>query len=221
MKILLIQPSFRAKTSLSSYLENAKIEVTTFQYEVVADLLEYLSENIDNYKVVIFDRIVLKFKLFAEYFVGRDWFFILDSHDQLLNLGEVDSTVVLRIYFTPLNHRLLLDDLRSVAQVKEYLLHGELHLNSILFNLECRTLAKDKTQILLKNKEYQLLLYMAQNRGRVLSRLNILENVWDMNSQILTNTVDVHVSKLRKIFIKEFGDSSLIKTIPCAGYMLQ
>jgi len=75
-------------------------------------------------------------------------------------------------------------------------------------------------QVILKNKEFTLMKYFMENSGRVLSRANLLENVWDRNIFCITNTVDVHVSKLRNILNKHL-DVELIKTIHCVGYIFE
>lgn len=51
--------------------------------------------------------------------------------------------------------------------------------------------------VALSNKEFILLRYLMDNIGRVLSRNIILEKVWDVNADPFTNTVDVHVQRLR------------------------
>ncbi len=74
--------------------------------------------------------------------------------------------------------------------------------------------------IYLRNKEFSLLEYFMKNMGRVLSRTLILEEVWDRNILCPTNTVDVHVSSLRKK-IKLPEDTDFIKTVPCVGYIFE
>jgi DNA-binding response OmpR family regulator len=56
--------------------------------------------------------------------------------------------------------------------------------------------------------------------GKLLTRNTILEDVWDQNTNLMTNTVDVHVSQLRKK-IKKYTGMSYIKTIPCLGYVFE
>lgn len=70
--------------------------------------------------------------------------------------------------------------------------------------------------VVLSNKEFSLLRYLMGNNGRALPRNLILEKVWDMNTDPFTNTVDVHIQRLRKKLGtrgKEF-----IVTIPSLGY---
>jgi two-component system copper resistance phosphate regulon response regulator CusR len=76
------------------------------------------------------------------------------------------------------------------------------------------------SEVHLRNKEFALLHFMMLNKGRVLSRTDILENVWDRNANMMTNTVDVHISTLRKK-IEKVSKRRFIHTIPCLGYILE
>ena len=89
----------------------------------------------------------------------------------------------------------------------------------LTLDLETRVLTKGKNQWDLKNKEFALMEFFLLNAGIVLKRNTILDHVWDRNANILTNTVDVHVSRLRKKIDPE--GKGLIRTMFCAGYMLE
>jgi len=71
--------------------------------------------------------------------------------------------------------------------------------------------------IFLRNKEYSLLEYFMRNCNKVLTRTRLLEEVWDRNIFCPTNTIDVHVSSLRRK-LKKHLRFELIKTIHCIGY---
>jgi DNA-binding response OmpR family regulator len=81
-------------------------------------------------------------------------------------------------------------------------------------------LSFNNKEVFLKNKEFELVKYLMNNQGKILSRINILENVWDMNANVMTNTVDVHVSRVRYLFKKHFELEDIIKTVQCIGYMM-
>jgi two-component system copper resistance phosphate regulon response regulator CusR len=68
-------------------------------------------------------------------------------------------------------------------------------------------------------REYALLEYLLRNPGRVLSRAQILEHVWDDNFDPVANAVDVLVGRVRRK-VEAHGGSPLIHTIRGAGYML-
>ena len=72
-------------------------------------------------------------------------------------------------------------------------------------------------RVFLRNKEFNLMEYFMRNVDVVLSRTRILEEVWDRNICCPTNTVDVHVSKLRQK-LSAYNCNAFIKTIHCIGY---
>lgn len=88
--------------------------------------------------------------------------------------------------------------------------------------LDCggRKLFINGDKVVLRNKEFSLLEYFMNNVGRVLSRTQILEDVWDHNICCPTNTVDVHVSSLRKK-LESFSSGYLIRTVHCIGYIFE
>ncbi|MDR2858029.1 MAG: phosphate regulon transcriptional regulator PhoB [Novosphingobium sp.] len=67
--------------------------------------------------------------------------------------------------------------------------------------------------------EFRLLRYFMERPGRVLSRQQILDGVWGMDSDIDERTVDVHIRRLRKA-INRRGESDPIRTVRAAGYAM-
>ncbi|MGC4049019.1 MAG: winged helix-turn-helix domain-containing protein [Paludibaculum sp.] len=68
-------------------------------------------------------------------------------------------------------------------------------------------------------KEFSILEYLMRNRGRPLSRTMIVEHVWDMEYDGLTNIVDVYIRHLRSKIDDRFP-VKLIHTVRGIGYML-
>ena len=68
-------------------------------------------------------------------------------------------------------------------------------------------------------QEFALLEYLMKHKGQVLSRINITENVWDLDFDPGTNVVDVYVNILRKKIDKDF-EPKLIHTRVGMGYFL-
>jgi len=87
----------------------------------------------------------------------------------------------------------------------------------LVMDLHTRTVACSNCPVFLSNKEFQLLEYLMRNSQRVLTRMEIYENVWDRNAMILTNTIDVHIMNLRRKIDLPFG-KGLIRTVHCVGY---
>ena len=91
--------------------------------------------------------------------------------------------------------------------------------NDIMICKPRREVQKHGKRIELTNKEYELLLFMAENRGRVLSRADLLDKVWGFDFAGDTRTVDIHVQRLRKK-LDEDGGVAFIETVFGIGYML-
>jgi two-component system, OmpR family, copper resistance phosphate regulon response regulator CusR len=73
--------------------------------------------------------------------------------------------------------------------------------------------------IRLTAREYELLLFLIKNEGRIVSRETILAEVWDMDWEVSTNVVDVYINYLRNKVDKGY-DPKLIKTVIGMGYVL-
>jgi DNA-binding response OmpR family regulator len=78
---------------------------------------------------------------------------------------------------------------------------------------------KDR-EIRLTAREYELLVFMARNARRVLSREMLLSRVWEQDFDVQSNVVEVYVGYLRKK-IDAPGEKQLIHTVRGAGYMLR
>lgn len=83
-----------------------------------------------------------------------------------------------------------------------------------------KAVARDSKPVSLTSTEYKLLLYFIKNKNKVLSRTDILEEVWSVNFDIGTNVVDVYVNYLRKK-IDSYADQKLIHTVIGMGYVLK
>jgi DNA-binding response OmpR family regulator len=75
-------------------------------------------------------------------------------------------------------------------------------------------------EIALTNKEYALLEYLLRNKNRVLTRTAIIEHVWDISYDPMTNIVDAHIRALRAKIDRDYSPP-LIATVRGAGYMLE
>lgn len=91
-------------------------------------------------------------------------------------------------------------------------------------NLDSKTVARNGLRIDLTTKEYALLEYLLLNRGKVISRVDIAEKVWELNFDTNTNTntnvIDVYVSYLRKKLDKGYA-TKLIYTVVGMGYVMR
>ena len=63
--------------------------------------------------------------------------------------------------------------------------------------------------------------YLIQNKGKIVSRKELLENVWNMNPDIETRTVDNFIARLRKYFEVDPSKPVYIKSVRSAGYIFE
>ena len=76
--------------------------------------------------------------------------------------------------------------------------------------------------VILSKTEYALLEFLLKNKGKVLSKNQIIENVWDYDADVLPNTVEVYIRYLRNKIEKPFkGKRPLIGTIRGFGYRIR
>jgi DNA-binding response OmpR family regulator len=87
-------------------------------------------------------------------------------------------------------------------------------------DLSTRSVERSGKKISLSNREFLLLQYLMRNQGRVLSRGQIAENVWDLHFDSDSNLTDVYINMLRKKIDYPF-DRRLIHTVVGAGYVLR
>ena len=94
-----------------------------------------------------------------------------------------------------------------------------LKIADLEMNLSSMSVKRGGTKIELTAKEFQLLEYFIRNKGKVLSRAQISENVWDLSFDTGTNVIDVYVNFLRNKIDKKFKPK-LIQTVIGMGYMI-
>ena len=104
--------------------------------------------------------------------------------------------------------------LRRGQPTPEKLSVGDLQLDCIR-----RKVTRGTENIELAPKEFSILEYLMRNRGRPLSRTMIVEHVWDMDYDGLTNIVDVYIRHLRSKIDDKFPEK-LIQTVRGIGYVL-
>lgn len=73
----------------------------------------------------------------------------------------------------------------------------------------------------LTDREAQVLKYLIQNKGVIVSRKDLLENVWETDSDIETRTVDMFIARLRKYFEADPKNPQYIKSVRGSGYLFE
>lgn len=112
-----------------------------------------------------------------------------------------------------------------LARVRALLRRGQpapekLQVSDLTLDCIRRKVARGGETIELAPKEFGILEYMMRNKGRPLSRTMIVEHVWDMDYDGLTNIVDVYIRHLRSKIDDRF-QLKLIQTVRGIGYMIE
>jgi two-component system copper resistance phosphate regulon response regulator CusR len=140
-----------------------------------------------------------------------------EIHDKVeaFNIGA-DDYIVKPFHFVEL-----------FARVKVFLKRSELpaetdkiHIGDMIIDFLNKTVVRNGVNINLTAKEFTLLVLLARNKDRVISKQEILEKVWDLSFDTGTNTIEVYISFLRNKIDKPF-EQKMIHTKPGFGYYIK
>jgi len=95
-----------------------------------------------------------------------------------------------------------------------------LRVGSLKLDPQSNLLKRGKRKISLTSREFSLMVFLMRHPDRVLTRTEILENVWDSDYEGLGNIVDVYINYLRNKLEAE-GESRVIETVRGRGYILK
>ncbi len=97
----------------------------------------------------------------------------------------------------------------------------DIKLDDLEVNVESFAVRRSGKEIKLSAREIKLLVYLLHNKGQTLSKNKIISHVWDGDSLIMPNTVEVYIGYLRKKIDKSFpGRPPLIHTVHGFGYRI-
>lgn len=143
--------------------------------------------------------------------------------------SEVDEVVGLELgaddyIVKPISVRKLLARVKAVLRRQEptrsepAVANDIIRLDKLEINVPNYTVTIGSKNVVLTRKEFETLVYLAQNRGRVISRETLLNVVWGENVHVVDRTVDVHISKVREK-LGSYGE--LIETVKGVGYRVR
>lgn len=95
------------------------------------------------------------------------------------------------------------------------LVHGNLKINTALKYVT----VNDQT-IELTKKEYAILEYLLMNKNRIVSAEELIEHIWDNETELFSNSFKVHIHSLKKKLSEYIGDKELIKNTKGLGYYI-
>jgi DNA-binding response OmpR family regulator len=96
-----------------------------------------------------------------------------------------------------------------------------LHVADLDVDLRARTVRRDGAIVPLRPKEFDLLVALIKRAGEVVSRRDLLQDVWGYGDDVVSRTVDTHMSELRRKLGHAAGEPGHIATIARAGYRLE
>lgn len=139
----------------------------------------------------------------------------LDSEQDIVDGYEIGADE----YITkPFSAPVLLAKINALIKRYHGLLvkNGQIRLEEITIEPARRYVAVEGKEVVLAPKQYDLLMYMIENKNQVLSRNQILDKVWGMEYEGYDRAVDTHIKKLRAALGKA---SYHVETVIKAGYM--
>ena len=97
---------------------------------------------------------------------------------------------------------------------------GTIVAGPLTIDIDATRVTLDGKPVKLRTKEYALLLYLVRNKNMVLTRQQIESNVWDLESDIASNIVDVYIRFIRKK-LNAGGREDIIRSVRGVGYILK
>ena len=120
----------------------------------------------------------------------------------------------------PFERRELLARIRALLRRRPPRGSASLTVGDLRLNPDTREVSRGKREIELTNREFELLEYLLRNQRLVVSRQQLLDDVWGYDPTAATNTIDVFVSNLRRK-LEAGGEGRLLHTKRGAGYVLK
>jgi len=141
-----------------------------------------------------------------------------EIHDKVkaFSIGA-DDYIVKPFYFDELFARINVFIKRSERQIAG---GGQFKVEDMVLDFDTKTVTRGGTEITLTVKEFALLSLLCKNKGKIISKKEILENIWDVSFDTNTNTIEVYISFLRNKIDKPFNNK-LIFTKPGFGYYIK
>ena len=218
-KILIVEDDEKLRDELEVFLNNNGYQ---------AECLKTFKNTINDILEINPNLILLDISL-----PGNDGEYICKEIRKQSNMGiiiitsrdnELDELVSINYgadhYVTkPFNIQILLAKINSLLRRTNS--HYDLiDAKDFILNISNNTITKNDTTIDLTKNEYKILKYLVENRGKIVSREDIMECLWESESFIDDNTLSVNITRLRNK-LEELNLKDLIETKRGQGYILK
>lgn len=210
-----------------AYLEKDYLGMNKFDVDIVNDgnkVLDIIENN--NYDLIILDIMlpnISGYDLCKSIRKTSDIPIIMvsaktESFDVIRGLGLGSDDYITK----PFDPAILVA--RVKASISTYQRHKNIGKTIVIGDIKIipdnyQVFKKDK-EIKFPNKEFELLKYLALNPNVVISKENIFEMVWGMDSQAMDATITVHINRIREKIEDDPANPKIIETVWGAGYRL-
>ena len=140
-----------------------------------------------------------------------------NEFDELLSINNGADHYIIK----PFNIQILLAKIGSLLRrTNMQEVNDKIDARDFILNTSNNTIEKDGKMIELTKNEYKILKYLVQNRGKIVSREDIMECLWESESFIDDNTLTVNITRLRNK-LEELELKELLETKRGQGYILK
>lgn len=138
-----------------------------------------------------------------------------DIDDKIKGLENADDYLV-----KPFDFKELLARIKALIRRKYGNISNEIVVGGVVLNTTEKSVKCNGIEINLTGKEYEVLEYLMQNKGKILSREKIRDHVWNFEYEGESNIIDVIIKNIRKKLSVEEG-KSIIQTKRGLGYVIK
>jgi len=223
MRILVVEDEQRIAQTIKKGLEQEWYAVDT-AYDGAAG---YDLASTEDYDMIILDRMLPEM-------TGIDVCTKLrknDNHTPILMLTAKSQTAD-KIdgldagaddYLTkPFSFEELLARIRALSRRPKQSLNTKISIKDLTLDRKTFQIFRENKTIQLSGKEFSILEYLMRNKGKVISKQQFIDHVWDFEADVLPNTVEVTMRNIRRKIEKPFSNKKLvIKTVRGFGYKIE
>ena len=222
-KILIVEDDKNITNTLTYYLQNEGFKIETAKDK---------NEGIEKIKEKTYNLILLDitlpdgngYEIYHELKKEKNtpviFLTALDEEKDIvkgLDIGADD-------YITkPFRTRELLSRIKNVLRhTKQEEIEEKIKIGNVEINEAKGIVLKNGKEIELTALEYKILTLLFENRGRIISREQILANIWDENENYVNdNTLTVYIKRIREKIEEDINSPKIIKTIRGLGYKIE
>ena len=221
MRVLLIEDDVTIARLLKEGLEDESYAV-----DVANDGSEgYRTAVADDYDVIILDIMLPEMNGYEVCRALRNDgnktpILMLTARDAERDIVEGLDTGADDYLAKPFSFDVLLARIRALLRRPNEKLEEILQVGDLKLDPSSKKVTRASQEISLTAKEYGVLEYLMRNKGKVLSKEQIISHVWDFDADVLPNNVELFIMFLRRKIDKPF-ESKLIHTVSGFGYKLE